>query len=173
MQVLNKQERTTAFLWFLLFFVVTVGLFVLAVFFNYQVPVRENTELRKELGTFRKEETFQASFMQNLDKVKSNLDSINMPNQNAIYMDQEIAKRLSDMHNAIPKDVVNHYALYDNSVQIGLALHQSKQQLRGLQDAQKTIAELKEKVQDLTSQLNQSQSQLDYYRRLSASTPGR
>jgi DNA repair ATPase RecN len=173
MQVLNKQERTTAFLWFLLFFVVTVGLFVLAVFFNYQVPVRENTELRKELGTFRKEETFQASFMQNLEKVKANLDSINMPNQNAIYMDQEIAKRLSDMHNAIPKDVVNHYGLYDNSVQIGLALHQSKQQLRGLQDAQKTIAELKEKVQDLTSQLNQSQSQLDYYRRLSASTPGR
>ncbi|GAA0543367.1 type VI secretion system TssO [Chitinophaga japonensis] len=173
MKVLNRQERTTAFLWFLLFFVVTVGLFVLAVFFNYQVPVKENAELRKELNTFRKEQAFQASFLQDAEKIKVNLDSINMPNQNAIYMDQEIAKRLSNMHHAIPKDVVTHYNLYDNYVQVGLSLLQSKQQLRNLQDAQKSIAELKEKVQDLTGQLNQAENQLDYYKRLSSSTPGR
>ena len=173
MQVLNKQERTTAFFWFLLFFMITVGLFVLAVFFNYQVPVRENAELRKDLNTFRKEQAFQADFMQNLDKVKANLDSINLPNQNAIYMDQEIAKNLSSMHNAIPRDVVSHYGLYDNFVQMGLSLQQSKQQLRGLQDAQRTIAELQEKVRDLNTQLDRAESQLDYYRRLSGATPRR
>ncbi len=173
MQVLNKQERTTAFLWFLLFFVVTVGLFVIAVFFNYQVPVRENTVLRKELNTFRQEQAFQADFSQNLDKVKANLDSINMPSQNAVYMDQQIGKTLSNMHDAIPRDVVTHYGLYDNFVQMGLSLQQSKQQLRGLQDAQRTIAELKEKVQDLTSQLDRAESQSEYYKRLSGSTPGR
>jgi len=76
MRVLNKQERTSAFLWFLLFFVVTVGLFVLAVFFNFQVPSRENTALRKQLSSFRQEQAFQAEFLQKMDKVKNNLDSI-------------------------------------------------------------------------------------------------
>jgi hypothetical protein len=171
MQVLNKQERTTAFLWFLLFFVITVGLFLVAVFFNFQVPVRENAQLRKELGTFRKEQAFQADFVQNQERVKADLDSVNLPNQNAIYVEQEIVKSLSSMHNAIPKDVVTHYGLYDNFVQMGLALQESKQQLRGLQDAQRTIAELKEKVQDLSTQLDRSENQLDYYKRLSASTP--
>ena len=173
MQVLNKQERTTAFLWFLLFFVATVGLFVVAVFFNFQVPVRENAELRKEISAYRKEQAFQADFVQNQEKIRANLDSVNAPNQNAIYVEQEIVKNLSNMHNAIPKDVVTHYSLYDNFVQIGLALQESKQQLRGLQDAQRTIAELKEKVQDLSTQLDRSDNQLEYYKRLSASTPGR
>ncbi|WP_143310206.1 type VI secretion system TssO [Chitinophaga vietnamensis] len=154
MQVLNRQERTTSFFWFLLFFVITVGLFVLAIFFNYQVPARENASLRKELSTFRQEQAFQAEFVQKMDKVKRNLDSINLPGQNANYMDQVIAASLADMRNSIPKDVVTHFALYDNIVQNGLSLQQSKQQLRELQNAQQNIATLKEQVADLTSRLD-------------------
>src|SRR5687768_2221693 len=114
MRVLNKQERTSAFLWFLLFFVVTVGLFVLAVFFNFQVPSRENAALRKQLSAFRQEQAFQGDFLQKMEKVKNNLDSINLPNQNANYMDQVIAQDLVNMRNSIPKESVTHYGLYNN-----------------------------------------------------------
>lgn len=166
MQVLNKQERTSAFLWFLLFFVVTVGLFVLAVFFNFQVPARENSELHRQLATFRREQAFQADFLQKLEKVKTNLDSINMPNQNASYMDQVIAQDLAAMRSSIPKDVVSHYSLYDNIIQQCLSLQQSKQQLRGLQNAQQNIAELKEKIAELNRQLDDTRRELDYARQL-------
>lgn len=166
MRVLNKRERTNAFLWFLLFFVVTVGLFVLAVFFNFQVPSRENAELRKQLSTFRTEEAFQVEFLQKLEKVRTNLDSINMPNQNANYLDQVIAQDLVNMRNAIPKDAVSHYALYVNIIQNCLQLQQSKQQLRGLQNAQQSIAELREKVADLNKELENARSELDYNRQL-------
>ncbi|QJB35838.1 hypothetical protein HF324_32760 [Chitinophaga oryzae] len=166
MQVLNKQERTASFLWFLLFFVVTVALFVLAIFFNYQVPSRENASLRKELTAFRQEQAFQAEFLQKLDKVKHNLDSINLPNQNANYMDQVIAGSLAEMRNSIPKDVVTHYALYDNIVQACLSLQQTKQQLRELQNAQQNIAGLKEQVLDLTSKLESKSRDLDNCRQM-------
>ena len=170
MQVLNRQERSTAYFWFLLFFIITVGLFVLAVFFNFQVPARENAELRKELSTFRQEQAFQSDFLQKMERVKTNLDSMNAPNQNAAFMDQTIAADLSAMRNSIPKSAVTHYALYDNFVQICLSFQQSKQQLRGLQNAQQNIAELKQQVQDLTRDLEQTRRDLDYYRSLQRST---
>ncbi|CAL1517095.1 type VI secretion system TssO [Chitinophaga sp. MM2321] len=166
MQVLNKQERTTSFMWFLLFFLITVALFVVAVFFNYQVPARENASLRKELSTFRQEQAFQAEFLQKLDKVKRNLDSINLPNQNANYMDQVIAASLADMRNSIPKEAVTHYGLYDNVVQNCLSLQQTKQQLRELQHAQQDIAGLKEQVMDLNSKLESKSRDLDNCRQM-------
>lgn len=166
MQVLNKQERTTSFIWFLLFFVITVALFVVAIFFNYQVPARENASLRKELSTFRQEQAFQAEFLQKLDKVKRNLDSINLPNQNANYMDQVIAASLADMRNSIPKEAVTHYGLYDNVVQNCLSLQQTKQQLRELQNAQQNIAGLKEQVTDLNSKLESKSRDLDNCRQM-------
>jgi peptidoglycan hydrolase CwlO-like protein len=155
MRVLNKRERTSAFLWFLLFFVITVGLFILAIFFNFQVPARENVALRKQLSTFRQEQAFQADFLQKLEKVRNNLDSINLPNQNANYIDQ-----------VIPKDAVSHYGLYANIIQNCLLLQQSKQQLRGLQNAQQTIAELKEKIADINKELENARSELDYNRQI-------
>lgn len=166
MRVLNKQERLSAFLWFLLFFIVTVGLFVLAIFFNFQVPSRENAELRKELATFRQEQAFQGEFLGKLDRVRNNLDSINLPNQNANYMDQVIAQDLVSMRNSIPKDAVTHYGLYANIIQNCLLLQQSKQQLRGLSNAQQSIAELKEKISDLNKELENARSELDYNRQL-------
>jgi len=166
MQVLNRQERSVSFIWFLLFFIVTVGLFVLAVFFNYQVPARENASLRKELTSFREEQAFQAEFLQKLDKVKHNLDSINLPNQNANYMDQVIAASLAEMRNSIPKDAVTHYGLYDNIVQNCLSLQQTKQQLRELQNAQQSIAGLKEQVADLNSKLEGKSRDLDNCRQM-------
>jgi peptidoglycan hydrolase CwlO-like protein len=166
MRVLNKRERTSAFLWFLLFFVITVGLFILAIFFNFQVPARENVALRKQLSTFRQEQAFQADFLQKLEKVRNNLDSINLPNQNANYIDQVIAQDLVNMRNSIPKDAVSHYGLYANIIQNCLLLQQSKQQLRGLQNAQQTIAELKEKIADINKELENARSELDYNRQI-------
>ena len=166
MRVLNKQERTSAFLWFLLFFVVSVGLFVLAIFFNYQVPAKENDDLRKQLTSFRQEQAFQGDFLQRMEKVKNNLDSVNLPGQNANYMDQVVAQDLVTMRNSIPKESVTHYGLYNNVIQNLLSIQQGKQQMRGLQNAQQTIAELKEKIADLNRELETTRNELDYNRQI-------
>ncbi|HVI48595.1 MAG TPA: type VI secretion system TssO [Chitinophaga sp.] len=170
MQVLNRQERNISFMWFLLFFVITVSLFVLAVFFNYQVPARENAALRKELSTFRQEQAFQAEFLQKLDKVRHNLDSINTPNQNASYIENVVAAVLLDMRNSIPKDVT-HYGFYDNVINNCLSLLQSKQQLREAQNSQQTIANLKEQVASLTSKLDITSRELDNYKMMLQTRP--
>jgi cell division protein FtsB len=62
--------------------------------------------------------------------------------------------------------VVSHYGLYANIIQNCLLLQQSKQQLRGLQNAQQTIAELKEKINDINKELENARNELDYNRQL-------
>ena len=61
-QVLNSRERTEAFLKFLIFFIVTVILIVAAIFFNFRMPVSENTMLLKERDIHSAQETNQRKF---------------------------------------------------------------------------------------------------------------
>lgn len=166
MRVLNKQERTKAFLWFLLFFVITVGLFVVAVFFNFQVPSRENATLRKELSTFRQEQAFQGEFQDRLNKVLKNLDSVDVPGQNAEYIDRVVIDDLADIRKRIPREAVTHYGLYDNFVQTCLSLQQTHQELRKLSNAQQTIAQQKERIQDLTRENDDLRREMEHYRGL-------
>ena len=48
MEVLNKTERRKSFLFFLVFFGLTMGLLLIAVFFNVAFPFVENQLLKKE-----------------------------------------------------------------------------------------------------------------------------
>lgn len=47
MEPLNKEERTKAFLLFIVIFIVTVGIVISAVFFSIEVPRKENSSLKE------------------------------------------------------------------------------------------------------------------------------
>ena len=49
MDALNRRERVYSFCWFLLLFVLTNILLLVAVFFNYQIPEKENKMLKMEV----------------------------------------------------------------------------------------------------------------------------
>ncbi len=55
-QVLNTNDRNTAFLKFLGFFVVTVVIVVVAVYFDYRLPTRENKVLLDEVNLQRQQD---------------------------------------------------------------------------------------------------------------------
>ncbi|MCW3463844.1 type VI secretion system transmembrane protein TssO [Chitinophaga nivalis] len=166
MQALNSRERTVAFLWFLVFFMMTTGLLLLAVFFNYQVPINENKLLRRNLFTHQQEKTFQEQFVQQLGKVKQLLDTLQLPGQQAVYADQVVARLLAEMRNSIPKDKVAAYGLYDDIIQQCLSLLQCKQQLRELQQVQESMAALKEQITDLNTRLEARGRDLDNCRQM-------
>lgn len=165
MQPLNKRERVAAFLWFLLFYVVTTTLIITAVFLNYQVPVQENKDLLKEVQKWRKDFEQQQAIHLKFNSIKGNLDIVNAPEQNAGYIDQVVTGALVDIRNHIPKES-SYFSFYDNIIQVFLSLQQSKQQLRNLLRAQEEIISLKEKLQLLNDQLEIKSRDLDNCRQM-------
>ena len=49
MKALNAKERNRAFLKFLLFFVFTLVLVVTAIYFDFKLPLKENSYLQKQI----------------------------------------------------------------------------------------------------------------------------
>ena len=76
MEALNKKERSDAFASFLVFFLISVSLLLLAVFFAYRVPDKENDLLRKKLKKYERDFSFMNSYSQELDETKVLLDSM-------------------------------------------------------------------------------------------------
>ncbi len=83
MEPLNKEERTKAFLMFILIFIVTVGIAVGAVFFNIEVPRKENSRLKERNAALQaslngyeqllaKAETISGKFEELADETKFN-----------------------------------------------------------------------------------------------------
>lgn len=165
MEALNKNERLTSFGIFLLFFGLTTTLLIIAISFTVQVPIHENSILRKEIDVWKKDFLFQEYFHKKMDEVKRNLDIVNAPEQNASYIDHIIATTLADIRNKIPQPSP-YFPFYDNIIQIFLALQQNKQQLRTLQHAQEEIVSLKEKVVKLNEQLDLKGRDLDNCRQM-------
>ena len=165
MDALNRRERVYSFCWFLLLFVLTNILLLVAVFFNYQIPEKENKMLKMEVEKYRKEHLFQQSFHEKIGEITNYLNIVNAPQQNAVYIDQIIAASLADARNKVPKSSAN-FPFYDNIIQALLSLQQSKQQLRALQHSQEEILSLKDKVNQLTESLDLKSRDLDNCRQM-------
>ena len=165
MDSLNKRERIYSFCWFLLLFLITNILLLVAVFFNYQVPEKENEMLKEEIEKYRKEGLFQQSFHERINEITNYLNVVNAPEQNAVYIDQIIAASLADTRSKVPKSSTN-FPFYDNIIQALLSLQQSKQQLRALQHSQEEILSLKDKVSQLTESLDLKSRDLDNCRQM-------
>ena len=69
MDILNKKERTSAFLLFLLMFIITTGVLFFAVFFNYRLPLKENEVLKNENDKILAEFNFQKKFSEKIEHI--------------------------------------------------------------------------------------------------------
>ena len=76
LQILNSQERNQAFLKFILFFLITVTLIIVAVFFDYRMPTKENAILQDKLSSHRQQEYTQQLFVQQMQEVDALFDSL-------------------------------------------------------------------------------------------------
>ena len=102
MEVLNKKDRWIAFLLFISLFTLTVIIIVTSIFFNYQLPWRENYELRKENTAIINEFRYQEKFENQMEILKKYIDSIDMPNHDMYYYQQKAIDMVIKMEQNIP-----------------------------------------------------------------------
>ncbi len=164
----NVKERRNSFLKFLLLFLVTVGTIVTAVYFNFKVPNKENELLKNQAKSIEKEIDFQSDFSEQMGNIKHMIDSLDTPGVNIPFQNNLISKKLVNLQEKIPvKDSTYRYDMYANIVSLYAELQETKAKLRDLKDAEATIKEYKEALDNCKQDYKEVQRDLDIARRSS------
>jgi|SRR5882757_1318542 len=165
-QVLNSKERNEAFLKFLLFFLVTVILIVLAVFFNYRLPRSENKVLQEEVNMQRQQEAAQAKFVTKMNEAVVLLDSMDKGAANVEQVNSQLTGKLTEMELLRQKDDPSPYGRMHNAILDKLfQLQQSKASVRDLRKKADLYNSAQDELNTVKSQLAAANNELDAIRR--------
>ena len=119
MEIVNKEQRTKAYWFFVLFFAITVTIVVIAMFANVHVPFEENKLLKEKNTKLEKDIAIQNHFAADLEKVKVAVDSIGVSNLKDDFFNEKLALSiLADMYKQLPKDTLNNKNMYNNTILI-------------------------------------------------------
>jgi hypothetical protein len=164
----NAKERNIAFIKYILLFIVTTGLIVLAVFFGTRLPFKENAYLRDKIKTMESQIGEERRFIGKMMNVKALIDSMNNPNVNVDYLQSLISSELAEVQNIIPPaDTTFRKKMYSSLIQTFLELKNSKHSLIKLKDIKMTMDECSKLVDKYKSDMEQTQRDLDICRQLS------
>lgn len=164
----NLKERRGRFLKFILLFLLTVATIMALVFFNFRVPKKENSLLKAQAKSIKKETEFQNGFSKKMKTLRNMIDSLDVPGQNISFQKSLINSNLADLQKTIPtKDSTYKYDMYIGIVKLYSDLVQSKDKLRDLKEAESTIAEYKDELESCRKTLTDSERNL-YAARASA-----
>lgn len=166
MEVLNKKERTSSFLLFLLMFVITVGILFTAFFFSYKLPWKENDVLRAENQKIHYEFMYQKKFMKELQGVDKLIDSLENTREGYFFLEQSINADLIDIKSKIPKDSLDDKSMYENLILTYKKLMDAKRDLKQVENAKNEIDDLNEQISEYEKDNNSLEKALDLSRRL-------
>ena len=117
MEIVNKEQRTKAYWFFVLFFALTVSIVVIAMFANVHFPFEENKLLKEKNAKLEKDIAIQNHFAADLEKVKVAVDSIGVSNLKDDFFNEKLALSiLADMYKQLPKDTLNNKNMYNNTI---------------------------------------------------------
>ncbi len=97
MDPLNTQERNSAFMKFILIFVVTMVLVLIAAFFDVVVPRKENRDLIKQNRMLQDQMRAQEQILEKMDSIKVLLIKLDQPNADVTTLDASIASMIIQM----------------------------------------------------------------------------
>ncbi|MBU2946317.1 type VI secretion system TssO [Zobellia uliginosa] len=166
MEILNKKERTSSFLLFLLMFVITVGILFTAFFYSYKLPWKENAVLRKENKKMQYEFLYQKKFINTLEDVDKQIDSLDTVKEGWFFVEQSIIKNLIDLRSDIPKDSLDDRSMYENLVLTYNKLVDAKRDLKQVETARQEIKDLEEQVTDYEKEISRLNTALDLAKRM-------
>ncbi len=147
MDILNKKERYSAFMLFLGMFVLSAGILIFALFFNFKLPMKENEVLRNENEGMIKQFNYQQKFSDEFKNITKLLDSMQKTPERATYIEQSIGQKLGDLSKEIPDDTLSS-KLYERIIVNVQDLVNSKKNLIQYSDSKNTIEQLTQENKD-------------------------
>lgn len=166
MDVLNKKERISAFLLFLLMLTITLGVLITAIFFNYKIPWKENEVIKLENEKIINEFNFQKAFSNKIDKISKLVDSLDNAEEGFIFLEQTINYELVDLKESIPQESFDDGRLYENIILNINELVKTKKNLLQLNDSENKLKEQKEQLDLYAAEVEKLERDLDLCNRL-------
>jgi len=167
MKPLNSKQRRSAFIKFLFLFLFSSIVVTGTVFFDIQIPTKENSFLRNKINYTQLTEEHNIKFAKQVEKIKGMIDSLELNSGNTAYMEQLIATKLAQMQTSIPENVSTYQTeMYGDIIQSFLELKNAKMDLIYLQDAQEKLDEYSEIIDAYKEELDQTKRDLDICRQL-------
>ncbi|MBO0593381.1 type VI secretion system transmembrane protein TssO [Cellulophaga sp. E16_2] len=166
MEILNKKERISAFLLFLLMFLVTIILLFVAVFFSYKLPWKENEVLRAENKKIQYEFMYQKQFIKELKRIDVLIDSLDKTKQGNIFLERSINTDLVHIKDDIPTDSLENRNMYENLILTYKKLLDAKRDLKQVSNAKAEIEKLDSQLDDYEDQIRNLETALELARRI-------
>lgn len=166
MEVLNKQERQKAFIAFLIAFILTFTVMLVAVSFNFYMPIAENKMLKAENQMMKKEYDYQTNFSIKIDSVRMAIDSINAPNVDNDFQQRLANVMVANIYQKIPKDTTDNKKLYSNVILAYKNIIDYKKQIRGLTHSSELIDSLALSAKTYKVELEKVSRDLDVCRQV-------
>ncbi len=167
MEILNKKERFVSFLLFISLFFITIFIIVVAIFFNYHLPWRENAELKKENESMINEFRYQGRLEHQMETLKKYIDSIDMQGQDTYYYQQKAINMVIEMEQGIPpKDSIRRGMLYKNFLLTSRSLIDAKKTIKTYGKSKAEIDTLLAKVEAYRRQVEIMKRDLEICRML-------
>ena len=168
MKAKNSKARRNSFLKFLLLFIITTGLIVGALYFDFNVlPNRENAVLRKQASDIEKENGFQKEFSRELFQLRGMIDSLDMSQDesNRLFLNNVLSNQTVKLKTSIPRrDSTYRYDMYSNIIWSYAEIQKLKNELHSYADIKEDLEKYKEANRDCEEELKEAQRNLDIYR---------
>ena len=167
MEIVNKEQRTKAYWFFVLFFAITVTIVVIAMFANVHFPFEENKLLKEKNAKLEKDIAIQNHFAADLEKVKVAVDSIGVSNLKDDFFNEKLALSiLADMYKQLPKDTLNNKNMYNNTILICKQYIDAKKHIKKLTADRALLDSLNDINQILQEEYNKMKVDLEVCKQL-------
>ena len=160
MEANNQSQRTKAFFNFLVFFILTVGVVVMALLFSFRVPFKENYQLRAERDSVDKQKIALGSFNVKMQETINLLDSVNMPGKKWYLIDGEIKRRINEMTAIADAAPVGIKDLLIGVVIAMTNLQNAKEQFRNINASTANSEDKDEVIEQLQKDLDDCKNKL-------------
>ncbi|SHJ03186.1 hypothetical protein SAMN04488096_10746 [Mesonia phycicola] len=167
MKAKNGKARRNSFLKFFLLFILTTGMIVLALFFDFNaIPLKENEVLRTQAIKIEKEIQFQAEFSEDIKLVRDMIDSLDIPGQNRAFLNNILGSQIVKLQEKVPvKDSTYRYDMYNNIIWSFAEIQKLKEELNSYSDVEERISKYKEALDKCRSELQEEKRTVDALRR--------
>lgn len=166
MEVLNKQERQKAFIAFLIAFILTFSVMLIAVSFNFYMPMAENKALKIENEMMKREYDYQTNFSIKMDSIRMTIDSINSPKVDNDFQQRLANVMIANMYQKIPKDTTENKKLYNNFILAYKHIIDYKKKIRSLTHNSHLIDSLNQSAKTYKEELEKVSRDLDVCRQI-------
>ena len=152
MDILNKKERFNAFMLFLVMFLITTGVLITAIYFNFKLPIKENEVLKMENDKLNMQFSFNKLFSGKVEEINKLVDSLDASPDSFQFIEQSINYELVQLQEKIPNDTIVDSRLYQNVILTYKTYVTTKKKLLEINDSKKEITKLTQDLKEISDE---------------------